>query len=118
MPAPALTQLISSLGVAKIMWFVEILVTVSWAALTLTSMLKPLKLGILDTLIQKLTCTPFATTAWLAGATKTVGVVDACAGGKANEDNANTTINAVTRTTAAIGSPKFLPVLLSCNDRV
>jgi len=112
-----LTQLISSLGVAKIMWVMEILVTVSWAALTLTSMLKPLKLGILDTLIQKLTTAVRATKAWLAGATKTVGVPAAWTGGKADGDNAKTTINIVSRRTATMGSLEFLLVLLSSNDR-
>src|SRR2546428_9770797 len=51
-PAP-LTQLISSLGFAKIMWVVEILVTVSTAVFTWTNMLKPLKDTILEALIQK-----------------------------------------------------------------
>jgi hypothetical protein len=64
------------------MWVVEILVTVNAAVFTLTNMLKPLKDGILDTLIQKLTGEVVPVTkARVAGATKTVGVPAARAAG-------------------------------------
>lgn len=80
-PVP-LTQLISSLGFAKIMWLVEILVMVNTPVFTLTSMLKPLKDTILETLIQKLTGTGVPVIRVReAGATKTVGVPAACAAG-------------------------------------
>jgi len=72
----------SSLGFAKIMWVVEILVTVSTAVFTLTNMLKPLKDTILETLIQKATGVGvLVRMGRVVGATKTVGVPAACAAG-------------------------------------
>jgi hypothetical protein len=71
-PAPAFTQLMSSFGTVN-MVPVEMVVGVSWRLFTLTKILNPLNPGIPETLIQKLTRAPWATTGWLAGATKTMG---------------------------------------------
>jgi hypothetical protein len=58
-PAPSFTQLMSSLGTVNMRPVVEMLVGVSWRLFTLTKISKPLKAGIPEKLIQKLTCAPF-----------------------------------------------------------
>jgi hypothetical protein len=107
-PAPAFTQLISSLGLANITRAEERLVRVTALIFVLTKMLKPLKAGMPVTFTVRWTCTPLATATCVDGAMKTVGVPAARVAGGVN---ASAIIIAARRRIDEARSLEFLLVL-------